>query len=248
MDQPASCRPIDSRGLPTASGASLVAASHLRSEAQGTASLDQTRSRGAIRSRQADAIELGNEPPLSVDGGSSGFVDRRRVSVQWFAGTILTALMRRCSHGRRRFHVARRRSQFRVVARTGRSRAARRARRRRRKRRAQKRPPADRGRADIRAPGNPRLHHQPCRQPRGRARAPVRAHRRQSVAHRFRSFRQYPALQSATAARGSRAGRRHGIGRYAGRRAGRRSRLRDARHGADHAEAQDRARSRRPTK
>src|SRR5262249_60596171 len=58
----------------------------------GTASLDQTRSRGAIRSRQADAIELGNEPPLSVDGGSSGFVDRRRVSGQWFAGTILTAL------------------------------------------------------------------------------------------------------------------------------------------------------------
>jgi len=54
--------------------------------------LDQTRSRGAIRSRQADAIELGNEPPLSVDGGSSAFVDRRRVSVQWFSGTILTAL------------------------------------------------------------------------------------------------------------------------------------------------------------
>jgi len=54
--------------------------------------LDQSRSRGTYRSRQADAIELGNEPPLSVDGGSSGFVDRRRVSVQWFAGTILTAL------------------------------------------------------------------------------------------------------------------------------------------------------------
>jgi murein DD-endopeptidase MepM/ murein hydrolase activator NlpD len=54
--------------------------------------LEQTRSRGAIRLRQADAIELGNEPPLSVDGDSSGFVDRRRVSVQWFAGTILTAL------------------------------------------------------------------------------------------------------------------------------------------------------------
>jgi murein DD-endopeptidase MepM/ murein hydrolase activator NlpD len=68
------------------------ATSRLRSEAQGTASLDQTRSRGAIRARQADAIELGNEPPLSVDGGSSGFVDRRRVSVQWFSGTILTAL------------------------------------------------------------------------------------------------------------------------------------------------------------
>ncbi|HXX08011.1 MAG TPA: M23 family metallopeptidase [Pseudolabrys sp.] len=54
--------------------------------------MDQTRSRGAYRSRQAEAIELGNEPPLSVDGGSSGYVDRRRVSVQWFAGTILTAL------------------------------------------------------------------------------------------------------------------------------------------------------------
>lgn len=55
-------------------------------------SLDQTRSRGAYRSRHAEAIELGNEPPLSVDGDNSGFVDRRRVSVQWFAGTILTAL------------------------------------------------------------------------------------------------------------------------------------------------------------
>lgn len=54
--------------------------------------MDQTRSRGADRSRQAEAIVLGNEPPLSVDGGSSGYVDRRRVSVQWFAGTILTAL------------------------------------------------------------------------------------------------------------------------------------------------------------
>jgi murein DD-endopeptidase MepM/ murein hydrolase activator NlpD len=54
--------------------------------------LDQTRSRGAYRSRRAETVELGNEPPLSVDGGNSGFVDRRRVSVQWFAGTILTAL------------------------------------------------------------------------------------------------------------------------------------------------------------
>jgi murein DD-endopeptidase MepM/ murein hydrolase activator NlpD len=54
--------------------------------------LDHARSRGAHRSKHADAIELGNEAPLSVDGGTSGFVDRRRVSVQWFAGTILTAL------------------------------------------------------------------------------------------------------------------------------------------------------------
>ncbi len=54
--------------------------------------MDQLRSRGANRSRPAETIELGNEPALSVDGGTSGFVDRRRVSVQWFAGTILTAL------------------------------------------------------------------------------------------------------------------------------------------------------------
>ena len=37
-------------------------------------------------------MDLGHEAPLSVDGGDSAFVDRRRVSVQWFAGTILTAL------------------------------------------------------------------------------------------------------------------------------------------------------------
>jgi murein DD-endopeptidase MepM/ murein hydrolase activator NlpD len=61
-------------------------------KAQGTESLDHSRSRGAYRSGHSVAIELGNEPPLSVDGGTSGYVDRRRVSVQWFAGTILTAL------------------------------------------------------------------------------------------------------------------------------------------------------------
>lgn len=54
--------------------------------------MDHARSRSADRSRQVAVIELGNEPPLSVDGGTGGFVDRRRISVQWFAGTILTAL------------------------------------------------------------------------------------------------------------------------------------------------------------
>jgi murein DD-endopeptidase MepM/ murein hydrolase activator NlpD len=53
--------------------------------------LDHKRSRNAYRSK-LEMIELGNEPPLSVDGGNSPLVDRRRVSVQWFAGTILTAL------------------------------------------------------------------------------------------------------------------------------------------------------------
>ena len=62
------------------------------SRAQGTASLDQARSRGAHQSRHVEIGELGHEPPLSVDGNAAPFVDRRRVSVQWFAGTILTAV------------------------------------------------------------------------------------------------------------------------------------------------------------
>jgi murein DD-endopeptidase MepM/ murein hydrolase activator NlpD len=55
--------------------------------------LDQGKRRGTIRSSlEAATIDLGNEPPLSVDGENSGLVDRRRVSVQWFSGTILTGL------------------------------------------------------------------------------------------------------------------------------------------------------------
>jgi murein DD-endopeptidase MepM/ murein hydrolase activator NlpD len=53
--------------------------------------LDHGKLRGAHRLRgEPDPIDLGNEPPLSVDGESSGLVDRRRISVQWFSGTILT--------------------------------------------------------------------------------------------------------------------------------------------------------------
>jgi murein DD-endopeptidase MepM/ murein hydrolase activator NlpD len=56
--------------------------------------LDQTRLRGTKHHRRlaAETIDLGNEPPLSVDGGTGGLVDRRRISVQWFSGTILTGL------------------------------------------------------------------------------------------------------------------------------------------------------------
>ena len=47
----------------------------------------------ALRSRsEFDRIDLGNEPPLSVDGGTGMTIDRRRVSAQWFSGTILTGL------------------------------------------------------------------------------------------------------------------------------------------------------------
>jgi murein DD-endopeptidase MepM/ murein hydrolase activator NlpD len=54
--------------------------------------LDQTRLRGANRRLDAEVVSLGNEPPLSVDGGTGGLTDRRRFSVQWFSGTILTGL------------------------------------------------------------------------------------------------------------------------------------------------------------
>ena len=54
--------------------------------------LDQARLRGANRRLEAGTVDLGNEPPLSVDGGSGGLVDRRRFSLQWFSGTILTGL------------------------------------------------------------------------------------------------------------------------------------------------------------
>ena len=55
--------------------------------------MNHGRLRGAQRPRVAlEPIDLGNEPPLSVDGGAGGVIDRRRVSVQWFSGTILTGL------------------------------------------------------------------------------------------------------------------------------------------------------------
>jgi murein DD-endopeptidase MepM/ murein hydrolase activator NlpD len=55
--------------------------------------LDQVRLRGPQRAGAVPAsIDLGNEPPLSVDGEARVGIDRRRISVQWFSGTILTGL------------------------------------------------------------------------------------------------------------------------------------------------------------
>jgi murein DD-endopeptidase MepM/ murein hydrolase activator NlpD len=55
--------------------------------------LDQARGRAQHRSRlEHETVDLGNEPPLSVDGGTGDPIDRRRVSAQWFSGTILTGL------------------------------------------------------------------------------------------------------------------------------------------------------------
>ena len=53
--------------------------------------MDHKRARGSLR-HKPELVELGNEPPLSVDGTAGPLIDRRRISVQWFAGTILTAL------------------------------------------------------------------------------------------------------------------------------------------------------------
>jgi murein DD-endopeptidase MepM/ murein hydrolase activator NlpD len=53
--------------------------------------LDRARPRIGNRSLAIAPVDLGHEPPLSVDGGN-GLVDRRRLSVQWFCGTILTGL------------------------------------------------------------------------------------------------------------------------------------------------------------
>jgi murein DD-endopeptidase MepM/ murein hydrolase activator NlpD len=50
---------------------------------------------GTLRGGQygrAGIIDLGHEPPLSVDGSEAAVIDRRSVSVQWFSGTILTGL------------------------------------------------------------------------------------------------------------------------------------------------------------
>jgi murein DD-endopeptidase MepM/ murein hydrolase activator NlpD len=59
---------------------------------EGNAVLDQDKLRGARRRFDADHVDIGNEPPLSVDGGTGVLVDRRRLSIQWFSGTILTGL------------------------------------------------------------------------------------------------------------------------------------------------------------
>ncbi|MDB5654563.1 MAG: hypothetical protein JWQ94_2176 [Tardiphaga sp.] len=53
--------------------------------------MSQGTSRGTYN-RETGVIDLGHEPPLSVDGSEAAVIDRRRVSVQWFSGTILTGL------------------------------------------------------------------------------------------------------------------------------------------------------------
>ena len=54
--------------------------------------MNQRTSRAGGHGRETEIIDLGHEPPLSVDGSEAAVIDRRRVSVQWFSGTILTGL------------------------------------------------------------------------------------------------------------------------------------------------------------
>ncbi|MDE5455313.1 peptidoglycan DD-metalloendopeptidase family protein [Bradyrhizobium sp. CSA112] len=54
--------------------------------------MSQKAPRGNGYGREIGIIDLGHEPPLSVDGSEAAVIDRRRVSVQWFSGTILTGL------------------------------------------------------------------------------------------------------------------------------------------------------------
>src|ERR1043166_4294533 len=58
----------------------------------GDGGLSHRTSRGGNYGRETGMIDLGHEPPLSVDGSEAAVIDRRRVSVQWFSGTILTGL------------------------------------------------------------------------------------------------------------------------------------------------------------
>jgi len=58
----------------------------------GEGGLNHRSSRAGGYGRDAGIIDLGHEPPLSVDGSEAAVIDRRRVSVQWFSGTILTGL------------------------------------------------------------------------------------------------------------------------------------------------------------
>ncbi|MGB8606234.1 peptidoglycan DD-metalloendopeptidase family protein [Bradyrhizobium sp.] len=58
----------------------------------GDGGLSHRTARGGGYGRETGIIDLGHEPPLSVDGSEAAVIDRRRVSVQWFSGTILTGL------------------------------------------------------------------------------------------------------------------------------------------------------------
>ena len=142
--------------------------------------MDQGKRRDPNRLRAAsEPIDLGNDPPLLVDGATSGIVDRRRVSVQWFSGTILTGLCGAALMGGAVYIALDGEANF--AALPERVEAALRGtltgNETRRAGDPQDRQAAELRREQCGPSRHPHLDHQPRRRPRGGARAPVRARR-----------------------------------------------------------------------
>ena len=145
------------------------------------------------------SIDLGNEPPLSVDGETGIDVDRRRVSVQWFSGTILTGLCGAALMGGAVFASLDGETNFATSAGALRGGAAQRG-RRQDELVAQERPAAAGRRSQRGAPAHPRSRPS-TRSATARSCACARCVRvvDQPVAVDHRTVRQHSAVQSAEA-------------------------------------------------
>ena len=171
-------------------------------ECRGRRSWTKRRLRAPVRRRfVAEPIELGNEPPLSVDGGSGGLIDRRRVSVQWFSGTILTGLCGAALMGGAVFASLDGETNFAAAPERVEIGVARRDLQPRRPPERCARPTGCRRSSEpnVERAGLARPHDDARARSRDGARAPLRARLRQSVAHGLRTLRQYSAVQSAEA-------------------------------------------------
>ena len=147
----------------------------------------------------AGSIDLGHEPPLSVNGQDATFIDRRRVSVQWFSGTILTGLCGAALIGGAVFTALDGETTFASVPERieGALRGAFGANEKATTRKTDRLPPPSEATA---ARSVIRVSQRRARRPsRHHARAPLHPHLRQSVAHDQRSLGQDPAVQRAAA-------------------------------------------------
>ncbi len=212
----ASCRRLDSIVIGSVEAAVSCVRSGATLSARGPR-LDQARPR-AHRSRVDAAVDLGNEPPLSVDGGTGGVIDRRRVSVQWFSGTILTGVCGAALMGGAVFASLDGETNFATCRSGSRTRSAAPSRDRRQARQPQERPAAAGWRKRRHPPGAPDQQHHQNRRPRNRANA--LAHPRVCQPHHDEHGirRDRAAFQSAEDAGAGRRRRRAGR-RSAGRRA-----------------------------
>ncbi len=166
--------------------------------------------RAWIRANGAAHSVRASRPSASISATSrrcrstarTGLVDRRRVSVQWFSGTILTGLCGAALMGGAVFAALDGETNFATVPerveaalRSVVSGIGERIANARARATACRRPAKPTPRARSSASPPPPRH----RRPRDRARAPVRAGRRQSVALGVRALGQHPAVQSAKA-------------------------------------------------